>query len=237
MGKIYLIDDNIDGNRSKYGGAFVDEGKYNDVLCAINKLSENDDLSFVVNDSVCVLMHKTFNDFYNGSYHDDSQKVAAKINDMPEMGISIPFVTFSDGDSSNIGTYEDNTPNRVYNLNKRAFYNRLDSFISYYITTSKIDLRILAYGKDFKKVLVEKAATVLFSRIQEFKEDEMVPTIVHCHEMRQIVDLSQPKIGKSYEDIINELQLNPITIREFKNRINNILDNFQDYGQNYYIWK
>jgi hypothetical protein len=43
MKKIYLIDDNIDGNRQKYGGGFVDDGTYQDVLIAIDKLSPSDD--------------------------------------------------------------------------------------------------------------------------------------------------------------------------------------------------
>ena len=55
--------------------------------------------------------------------------------------------------------------------------------------------------------------------------------------MRQIVEIAQPKIGKGYEYIINGLQLSPITVGEFKNRINIIIDNYQDYGKNYYTWK
>ena len=73
--------------------------------------------------------------------------------------------------------------------------------------------------------------------LQAFGNDEFVPTRVHCKDMRQIVDLAQPKIGKSYEEIIASLQLDPITIGEFKKRLNLILDNYQNYGKNYYTWE
>lgn len=237
MKKIYLIDDNLDGNRSKYGSSFVDEGKYENVFCAIDKISTTDDLSFI-DGAACVLLHKTLNDFYDGRFHEESQKVAAIIGDMPNVGDVIPLVIFSDGFTSDKGDYNPKMPNVLRNLSKRAFYSRLESFVLHYRDTGEIDLRILAYGVDFEKVLVENAATVVFARLQNFSDADIVnATKVACEEMKQIVDLAQPAIGKSYIEIINDLQLNDISVKEFKNRINNILDNFQDYGKNYYTWK
>lgn len=237
MKKIYLIDDNLDGNRSKYGSSFVDEGKYADVLCSIDKISAFDNLSFI-EDAACVLLHKTLNDFYDGQYHEDSQKVATIIGEMPNIGDVIPLAVFSDGFTSDKGDYNPKMPKVLYNLSKRAFYNRLESFVVHYKDIGKIDLRILAYGNDFEKVLVEKAATIVFGRLQNLADSEIVDaTKVACEEMKQIVEMAQPAIGKSYNDIINDLQLNDITVGELKKQINNILDNFQDYGKNYYTWK
>lgn len=237
MKKIYLIDDNLDGNRSKYGSSFVDEGKYAEVLCSIDKISASHDLSFI-DDAACVLLHKTLNDFYDGKYHEDSQKVATIIGEMPNIGDVIPLAVFSDGFTSDKGDYNPQMPNALYNLSKRAFYNRLESFVVHYKDTGEIDLRILAYGSDFKKVIVEKVATDVFCRLQNIADSDVIDaTKVACAEMKQIVELAQPAIGKSYNDIINDLQVNDITVGEFKNRINNILDNFQDYGKNYYTWR
>lgn len=238
MKKIYLIDDNIDGNQQKYGGAFVEEGKFADVICCMSKLSANDDLSFV-NDAACILLHKTFDDFYDGVFHDDSHKVVELIRLAEGIGDTIPFVLFSDGDTSDIGEYRWDKPSIIYSLSKRAFYSRLEDFILHYKTTEQIELRILAFGRDYEKIIIEKLAAAVFARLQEVGNDEVVPvTKIHCqNDMRQIVEMAQPKIGKSYEDIINDLQLNPITVGEFKNRINNIIENFQDYGKNYYTWK
>lgn len=237
MKKIYLIDDNLDGNRSKYGSSFVDEGKYEDVFCSIDKISVYDDLSFI-DEAACVLLHKTLNDFFDGQFHEDSQKVATIIGQKQNVGDEIPLVVFSDGFTSDKGDYNPQFPNALYNLSKRAFYCRLESFVLHYRDTGEIDLRILAYGVDFEKVLVENAATVVFARLQDSTDADIVnATKVACEEMKQIIELAQPAIGKSYNEIINDLQLNDIPVKEFKNRINNILDNFQDYGKNYYTWK
>ena len=223
MKKVFLIDDNIDGTRGKYGGSFVDEGEYSEVLHLISRPPVYADIE-ELKDAACVLIHRSCKGF-------------ATINDILEMGTTIPYVIFSDGDTSDMGDYRPENPMVIYSLSKRAFFGRLEGFISHYASTGIIDLRILAFGTDFKKVLLEKSVTAVFSIIQEFGNDEIVPTKVHCKDMRQIVDLAQPKIGKSYEEIITDLQLNPITIGEFKKRINNILDNFQNYGKNYYTWE
>jgi hypothetical protein len=234
MKKIYLIDDNIDENRQKYGGGFVDDGTYQDVLIAIDKLSPSDDLSFV-NEAACVLFHKSLLDYIDGQFRDGSTKVKSRLQAMPLLGDVIPFVKFSDGDTSDIGDYKNRT---IYSLSKRALYSRLEAFVLHYQKTNEIELKILAYGQNYTVYLVDRAVTLLFNHLQEFENDEYLSASkVHCKEFEQIIMLSQPAIGKSYKDIVIGLQMNPITVREFKHRINSILDNFQDYGKNYYTWK
>lgn len=237
MKKIFLVDDNLDGNRSKYGGAFVDEGKYVDLLCSITRISVADDLSFI-SDAACVLLHETLNDYYDGKFHDDSQKVAAKIGQFPGLGDTIPFVKFSDNYTSDLCDFDSNTPNQLYCLSKRVFYHRLESFVVHYRDAGEIDLRILAYGEEFVKIMVEKAATTVLGLLHDIDDKAILDaTTIVCPEMKQIVELSQPALGKNYIEIINDIQMNEISVGVFKNRINNILDNFQDYGKNYYSWK
>ena len=234
MKKIFLIDDNEDGNRLKYGADFVDEGTYHDVLMSIDKLSPQNSLDFV-KDSACILLHKSFNDFYNGEYHDGSQKVKTMIMNHPLVGRIIPVVFFSDGDTNDLGDYREQA---ILSLSKRAFYGRLEDFVLHYQDTHEIELKILAYGPNYIAYLVDRYATILFSKIQDLQDNEKMPaTKVHCEEMEQLVSLSQPSIGKTYKDIILDLVKNPMTVQEFKNRINNILESIQDYGKNINTWK
>ena len=135
MNKIYLIDDNVDGNRQKYGGGFVDDGMCQDVLTAIDKLSPSDDLSFV-NNASCVLLHKSLEDYVDGQFHDDSHKVVSILRQIPELGKDIPLVWFSDGDTLDIGDYRGNT---IYSLSKRVFYGRLEPFVIHYQKTDDHD--------------------------------------------------------------------------------------------------
>lgn len=234
MKKIYLIDDNVDGNRQKYGGGFVDDGAYSNVMVAIDKLSPNNNLSFLENAS-CILLHKSLEDFYDGKFHDDSHKVAIQIRKLPGVGDSIPLVLFSDGDTNDLGELRGQT---IFSLSKRAFYGRLESFVLHFQNTNEVELRILAYGQNYIAYLANRAATSLFVRLQDLQDEDKLPAPkVHCEEMEQIVSLSQPSIGKTYKEIIIDLTMNNITVREFKNRINIILENIQDYGKNYFTWK
>ena len=234
MKKIYLIDDNVDGNRQKYGGGFVDGGVYSNVMVSIDKLSPADDITFL-EDASCILLHKSLEDFFEGKFHDDSHKVTALIRNLSGVGDSIPLVLFSDGDTNDLGDYRGQT---IFSLSKRAFYGRLESFVLHFQKTNEVELRILAYGQNYTAYLANRAATSLFVRLQDIQDDDKLPAPkVHCDEMEQIVSLSQPSIGKSYKEIIIDLTMKPMTVKDFKNRINIILENIQDYGKNYYTWK
>ena len=239
MKKIVLIDDNSDGSRHKYGADFVDEGLYKDFLVNIDKINEDSNFEFL-DTSVCVLMHKTLRDYIDGEFREDSQKVKEIITKKyPLIGKSIPLVLFSDGDTSDIGDYDqEKNPYEIYSLNKGIFYSRLNDFIQKYIQTKNIDLRILAYGINFETYLVERYASIVFSKLVNIDENlPLSPNLIHCEEMQQLVNISQPKIGKNYNEILVGIQFNNMSVREFKKRINNILDNFQDYGKNNYYWE
>ena len=234
MKKVYLIDDNVDGNRQKYGGGFVDDGVYSSVMVAIDRLSPDSDIAFL-KDASCIMLHKSLEDFFDGKFHDDSHKVAMIIRKLSGEGNSIPLVLFSDGDTNDLGDFKGQT---IFSLSKRAFYGRLESFIIHFQKTQEVELRMLAYGQNYVAYLANRAATSLFVKLQNLHDNEKLPAPkVHCEEMRQIVSLSQPSIGKDYKEIIINLAMNPITVWEFKNRINIILENIQDYGKNYYTWK
>lgn len=234
MKKIYLIDDNVDGNRQKYGSGFVDDGLYQDVMVVIDKLSPNNDISFLENAS-CILLHKSLEDFYNGKFHDDSHKVAMLIRNLPQVGNSIPLALFSDGDTNDLGDLRGQT---IFSLSKRAFYGRLESFVLHFQKEHEVELRLLAYGQNYIGHLANRAATTLFVHLQDLQNCDNLPASrVHCEEMAQLVSLSQPSLGKTYKEIILDLTMNPITVGEFKNRVNNILESIQDYGKNIFTWK
>lgn len=235
MKKIYLIDDNVDGNRQKYGGGFVDEGTYKDVMVVYDRLSPDDDITFLLDNASCILLHKSLEDYFDGMFHDDSHKVAMQVRKFSKMGDLIPLVLFSDGDTNDLGNYKGQT---IFSLSKRAFYGRLEQFVLHYQKTQELELQILAYGQNYIAYLANRAATSLFVRLQDLHDNEKLPAQkVHCEEMEQLVLLSQPSIGKTYKEIIIGLMIDPINVQEFKKRINNILESIQDYGKNYFTWE
>ena len=238
MNKIYLIEDNLDGNRAKYGAGKIDEGYYNDILEIKDKLSKDSDLSFL-EDAACVLLHRSYEDFIDGSYHDDSHFVANYIQKMiPALGTTVPFVIFSDGDQSEHGEMREDHPNMIYSLGKKAFYDRLVDFLDNYKKVQVIDLKILAYGANYQTKIVEDGITEVLNLLRDLAPDETVPPLkVNTKALKSVVEKSLPAIGVTYDELIIGLKFNPLKVSEFKNRLNTILNDFIEYGKNYFTWK
>ena len=97
----------------------------------------------------------------------------------------------------------------------------------------------MAYdGDNYIKYLANRFVTSLFVSLQDLSNDELLlAQKVHNEYFEQLVSLSQPSLGKTYREIIVDLTLNPITVGDFRYRINRILENIQDYGKNYFTWK
>lgn len=236
--KIYLIDDNLDGNRARYGAGKIDEGFYDSILVIKDKLCKDDDFGFI-SDAACVLLHRSLEDYVEGSYRDDSHFATNYIQKMiPELGASIPFAIFSDGDQADNGEMKEGNPNMIYSLGKKAFYGRLVDFLDFYVMESKIELRILAYGKDFGAKLIDDNIKKVFEAIDGLASEENVPPLkVNSKALKIIVENSQPLIGITYEELIVGLKLNPMKVSDFKTRLNHILSDFIEYGKNYTSWQ
>jgi len=144
---IYLIDDNRREQQREYGCNYIANGTYSDVLTVWNRLSEGDDLS-TLKTAACILLHDSFPDFNSaGEILQASNKVAEKIKDGARME-KCPLVLFS---NSFTGFEQGEIKQKeITGLNKRLFYTNLEDFILHYKTIEEIQLKILAYGKNFK---------------------------------------------------------------------------------------
>jgi len=72
----------------------------------------------------------------------------------------IPYVCFSDGHSyTDCDSYEN-----IVSLKKSEFYIRLKDFLDCYKNTGVLQFLILAYGKNYRKVLVTKYVKALFQK-------------------------------------------------------------------------
>ena len=61
--------------------------------------------------------------------------------------------------------------------------------------------------------------------------------IAACPEFKELISVSNPELGISYDDLLERLEDNPILFSSFRNNINQIVNSFNQYGKNIYIWK
>lgn len=235
MKKIILIDDNSKNQRVSYGASFVDENLYEDVLFHIEKLSSLCDLSFL-DDAVCIMMHDSLEDFIDGEFVSSSHKAKERIEDIIQEK-NIPYVLFSDGHAIS-AEWREETPNVVYSIKKSEFYRHLSSFISNYKSTGAVDMRIIAFGKDFMKDLLCQWCLSVISSISALKDfDSIDLSYIDKKKMRLIIENSQPKIGVDFNELMCDIEDGNITAGNLRANMNNIISSVKKYGKNISSWK
>lgn len=239
MKSILLIDDNSKMQRQAYGASFVDDEVFESVLDHIERVNKDFDLS-ILNDYRCVMIHDSLEDFINDSF-DEKSHVAKDIIIHYLDDRQIPYVLFSDGHEST-GVYD--LSHNLVRIKKSDFYSRLRYFLNYYMDESLLQFHILAYGPNFRKALATRYIKALFQKfaiksqcdiitIQDIKPSNSEEE----HYLEEIIKLSQPTLGMDYNDILDYIEDNEISVGDFKVKINNILVSISKYGKNTYTWK
>ena len=237
---IYLIDDNSKGQRVEYGASYIDEGQYDDILIHIEKMNGFTNLTFL-RKAKLIMIHDSLEDYENGSFVENSHRARENIVDIAQND-NIPLVYFSDG---HIVAKMDSEGN-IIQLKKADFYYRLKDLLENYKETGVFELKILAYGNNWRNVQLKEEVKNFFNKISHKKNDEILnirdvlPTskISEPNYLSNIIEIySQPNLGKSYNEILDYIEDEQITVGEFKQRIDKILISINKYGKNTYTWK
>ena len=235
MKKIVLIDDNSKNQREVYDAAFVDEGEYTDCLSHIERVNSRSDLSFL-DEASCVMVHDSLEDFIDGEFRSDSHKAKDRIEEIIQSK-NLPYLLFSDGHGMTADWRED-MPNVVFSIKKSEFYRHLKSFLDHYKETEEIDLRLVAYGKDYLKQLMSMWCQAIISKLADTPDDKVINTMqIDKRSLRLIIENAQPKIGVSFDDVMCDIEDGNITAGSLRNNINNILSSVKKYGKNISSWK
>lgn len=239
MKSILLIDDNSKMQRQSYGASFVDDEVFESILHHIEHVNKDFDLS-ILDEYSCVMIHDSLEDFINGSFDENSHVAKDLIIEYID-NRQIPYVLFSDGHEST-GVYD--LSHNLVSLKKSDFYSRLKYFLDFYRNESLLQFHILAYGPNFRKALVTRNMKALFQKFDTKNQTDTI-TIFDLkpsdsneeHYLEEIINLSQPMLGMDYNDILNYIEDNDITVKDFKLKINNILSTISKYGKNTYTWE
>ena len=78
--------------------------------------------------------------------------------------------------------------------------------------------------------------TIYYTKEGEINVSELA-NIASCPEFKELISLSYPALGFTYDELLEELEDNPISFEKFKNNINKIVNSFYQYGKNIYLWQ
>lgn len=235
MKKIYLIDDNKFNQREIYGASFVDNKEYDDCLVHIEKLNGNSDLSFL-EDTACVLMHNSLDDYINNRYYESSHKAEDRIEAFVQ-DHDIPYALFSDG-HSDAAELREETPNIIYQINKKVFYSHLRYFLDNFRKTGEVDMRILAFGNDFRKKEIKELAQKILAGIRAASDkDTLSIEMIDKNALKRFIEIANPKVRIDFNELMVQIEDKNVTICHFRKNINNIIISVIKYGKNINTWK
>jgi len=242
---IYLIDDNQHNQRKEnYNITFVEDGVFDGYLTSIEKLeqgkssSDTSHLEFLKS-ADCILLHSTTEDYdkNNGFIHGSRTNVIKIKELISNEGDIIPLVLFSNSMGEAEFNFERN-PNYISSIKKNLFYERLFDFLEHYKNTGKVELRIIAWGKNFMSKDVPRLAFEILSAIESKNNSDyliLADLSKVLKNFKIFLEFALPK--NNINEILNDIEDNPIKIKDFKKKINQIIESYGKYGKNIYPWK
>lgn len=242
---IYLIDDNQNNQRlNNYNITFVEEGVFDGYLTSIEKLevgnifSDTSHLEFLET-ADCILLHSTTEDYDKDKGFLSGEKTnVLKIKELiSQEGEKVPLVLFSNSMGEAEYDFESNSK-YISSIKKNLLYERLSDFLEHYKNTGRIELRIIAEGKNFASKEISKLAIEILNSVQlknnsdYLKLNDLSKVL---KSFKNFVELTLP--NNDIDEILNKLEDNPIKIQHFKKKINQITESYINYGKNIYPWK
>ena len=241
---IYLIDDNQNNQRlNNYNITFIEDGYFNGYLKSIEKIGLGKSFSDIshlefLKAADCIILHITTEDYDNKiGFLPGSKTNVLKIKELiSQEGDQIPLVLFSNAMDEAEFDFENNS-NYISAIKKNLLYERLFDFLENYKNTGNVELRIIAWGKNFEIKEISKIAIEILYSIElerdseDLKLSDLSKTI---NSFKSFVELSLPK--NDFDEILNEIEDNPITIKDFTKKINQMTESYIKYGKNIYTW-
>lgn len=228
---IYLIDDSELGHIDT---GYLTQGAYSHCLCVIRNEAQLECQYDNLDTADCIMVHRSF-----GNSSIVYQKLDMLASERKE---PVPFVAFSAGDSEEAVYNEAIDELTIYGLKKAVFYERLRPFLDDFMVNGTVNLKILAYGVDYQKRLVNTWARTLLHAILGKTgtiELEDLAALTTCTTsqgqpaFKRLMDVSRI----DYDTLLENLEDEPITFEHFRTNIHHIINSFNQYGRNIYTWK
>jgi hypothetical protein len=232
---IYLIDDNRYEQQQKlYQADYLFDGSFTSLLTSIYtiKLTDFQQLGQTLRNADAILLHNTFADAdANGVYLDNGREARDFIEEIAEEN-DTPFVLFSGGISETTFDDDDN-PTVVTGINKTLFYSHLFAFLQHYQETQQIELKILAYGSEYKiHDAIKLVETILAALKKRDNKALFDMKFINVDTFAKFYSLSKSK--KSLAEFLKELSEQAVTVGDFMGKLKKIKKSLIHYGKNIY---
>ena len=227
---IYLFDD----TDQKYIDKHIDFNEYSDIITFVHraKSSDIDVYEHALKKADCILIHRSFRDLDDVNKNTVYEKV---INDISNLGYSIPLVIYSDGDREVADFKNDRF---LRQIKKLKVYERLKLFLDEYRRSKTIDLSILGYGETNVLQTVIESANIILSKIRFNRPEEVLrPEMLAEIRLKDLIERLQPSLGISYLELLSKIENGEVMIGKFRENINSIVKSFNNYGKNLYTWQ
>lgn len=238
---IYLLDDNKnDKRKSSFDVSFVDDGTFNGYLTPVSRLPKNADLDHFLK-AKCILVHTTTEDVdHQGKFISQSTtNVTRIIEDVANNGDRIPLVTFSNQMTGPVVYDYDINPFWVKSIHKTLLYQqRLHPFLKHYKDTGQIELKIIAYGENFKAIEAGRYAKYLIESLALYDRKEKVSLSFFSRltMLERFFEFMLP--DGNYNEFVNDLEDHPITVDKFVENVSLIIESIsENYGKNTHTWQ
>jgi hypothetical protein len=99
-------------------------------------------------------------------------------------------------------------------------------------------LRIIAWGKYFTSKEISKLAFEMLNSVELKKNSEdlkLSDLSKIITSFKSFLELSKTK--NDFDEILNDIEDNPMKIQDFKKKINQTIESYLQYGKNIYPWK
>ena len=217
---IFLIDDNrYEQQQRKFNANYLFDGSLETVLTTLYKLKLDEYVGHLeekLQDAAAILLHNTFADAdENGEYLDSSRIVRDYIVEDFVRENDIPIVLFS-GSMSDIRFDDDDIPTSILGMNKEVFYQNLFEFLTHYKETNQLEMKILAYGKQYRieRILTQYEDILKRLAVKDkgaFFESHFVDLI----SVKTFYDLTKTNRSKDFEEFWRYLNGRLLTIHDF----------------------
>lgn len=242
---IYLIDDNQNNQRLKnYNCTFIEEGIFDGYLTAIEKLADgknNSDVSHLefLKSADCILLHATAEDYdLKKGFLSGSNTNVMKIKEIiSQEGEIVPLVLFSNRMGEAEFDFEKN-PKFISSIKKNLLYERLFDFIEHYKNSGYIELRIIAWGKNFAfREITKHAIEILNALSLKDNQEYLLLTDMSnvINSLKSFFKLSLP--GTNINFVLNKIEDEHMSVQTFKRKINLITESYAKYGKNIHTWE
>jgi hypothetical protein len=242
---IYLIDDNQNNQRQiNYNITYIEEGVFDGYLTSVEKLNPSESFSEInhldfLKTADCILLHASTEDFHiDKGFMSGSRTNSIKIKEViSQEGDIIPLVLFSNSMGSPDFDNKDEIK-YIRGIKKNLFYERLYDFLKNYQISGKVDLKLLALGKNYASDETIKFGVEVLTALQGkgntdfLKLSDILPV---KNSFKNFIENSLTP--SDFERIISSIESQNIQVQDFKKKINLITESYIKYGKNIYPWK